>query len=254
MINSFSALRYVADFKKFFLGKEIYVITLEGYKIVVRPRTSDIYCIGEIIVNEEYLPSIKGVGSHFDTILDLGANIGCFSIWAARKLRPEKIISVEMEKSNYESLLKNITLNNLKRVVVPVRAAIYSKDTQIWIKTSAVVKSVDKLSETDTGVKVRTFSLKSLVDLYQINKIDYFKMDIEGSEKFVLTEENREIFRKRVKYLFMEAHHFLKNDPKASLQYFRDLGFEVKTKFQVRRPLAPYLIEAFNPVFKKNGF
>ena len=254
MINSFSALRYVVDFKKYFFGKEVYVVTLEGYKIVVRPRSDDLYCIGEVVVNEEYLPSIKGVGSRFETILDLGANIGCFSIWAARKFKPEKIVSVEMEKSNYESLLKNISLNNLKRIVVPVRAAIYSKDTQIWIKRSAVVKSVDKLSETPTGVEVRTLSLESLVDRYQIDKIDYFKMDIEGSEKFVLSEENKEIFRKRVKYLFMEAHYFLKNDPKSSLQYFRDLGFEVKTKFQVRRPLAPYLIEAFNPVFKKNGF
>jgi len=252
MIDTFSISRYVADFKKFFLGKEIYIITFNGYKFAVRPRTSDLYCIGEVIVKEEYLPSIKGVGSHFDTILDLGANIGCFSIWAARKFKPEKIISVEMEESSYESLLKNIDLNNLKRVVVPIKVAIYSKDSQIWIKPSPVFKSsVDKLSETDTGIKVRAFSLKSLIDLYQIYQIDYLKMDVEGSEKFVLTEGNKEIFKKRVKYLFMEAHYFLKNNPRSSLEYFRNLGFEVKTKFQLKRPFAPYLIEAFNPAFKK---
>lgn len=247
MFNSFSIPRYVTGWKKYFLGGESYIVPFKGYRISVRPRSNDLFAIGEVIAKEEYTPSIRGADIGFDIILDLGAHIGCFTLWAARKFRPKKILAVEIEQSSYDILIKNLKLNNLTKVVTPVKAAIYSKEGKVWVKPSPVFKSsVDLLSEVDTGKKVRAISLKGLLDLYNIKSVDYFKMDIEGSEKFVLTKENMEIFKKRVKYVFMESHSFLGFEPTFPFKYFRQLGFKIKAKRQIKRPLAPFLIEALN--------
>lgn len=62
-----------------------------------------------------------------DVIFDVGANVGLYSLYAARHLYGEcRIYAFEPEAMNFAKLNENVFLNGLSNVVIPVCAAIAS--------------------------------------------------------------------------------------------------------------------------------
>jgi len=60
-----------------------------------------------------------------DVIYDVGANIGLYSLFAAKRLRSQcKIYAFEPESLNYAKLNKNIYINGLSGVIVPCCLAV----------------------------------------------------------------------------------------------------------------------------------
>jgi tRNA wybutosine-synthesizing protein 2 len=55
-----------------------------------------------------------------ETIVDMFAGIGYFSLPIAKHARPEKIFSIELNPDAFKSLIKNIKLNQMKEVIVPM--------------------------------------------------------------------------------------------------------------------------------------
>lgn len=56
-------------------------------------------------------------------VLDLGANVGIFSLLMAKKFPRAEIIAVEPEEENIKTLRENIKLNSIDNIIV-VEAAI----------------------------------------------------------------------------------------------------------------------------------
>jgi len=249
MLSFYSIPQYFRHWKNHFFGDKPYLIKYKDFKMFVRPRTYDFFTIGETMVNEDFKPTIIPSKLRFRTIVDLGANIGDFSVWATKKLKPQKLIAVELEENNYSILLKNIIINNLEKVIVPVRAAIFSGNTEVGVKKYLIKGSMDMLDVEKKGKeKVEAISLEQLFKNTNIKKVDFLKMDIEGSEKFVLTKKNEELFKKRVKYVFFETHKYIGADPQKSLEYFPRIGFKIKVH-PTYKPGHPHLIEALNKHF-----
>jgi len=55
-----------------------------------------------------------------EIIVDMFAGIGYFSLPIAKHARPEKIFSIELNPDAYKSLIKNIKLNHMKEIIVPI--------------------------------------------------------------------------------------------------------------------------------------
>ena len=53
----------------------------------------------------------------FDYFVDIGAYIGYYTLYFSKFPNIKKIISIEANKTNYDNLLKNISLNQLKNVI-----------------------------------------------------------------------------------------------------------------------------------------
>ena len=68
--------------------------------------------------NEYYLPQDSR------TIVDLGANIGAFTVWAANRCTPSRIFSFEPFPSTFEKLQSNINTNSLDSRVECVQMAV----------------------------------------------------------------------------------------------------------------------------------
>ncbi len=60
-------------------------------------------------------------------VVDVGAHIGKYTLFSARISR--KVIALEPCKDNYEILIKNIKLSNLRNVI-PLNLAAYSRNTR----------------------------------------------------------------------------------------------------------------------------
>ena len=69
----------------------------------------------EIYLKNIYFHEIIKEGMN---IVDVGANIGAYTILAAEKVGKDgKVIAIEPEPRNYEQLLENIKLNNFQNVI-----------------------------------------------------------------------------------------------------------------------------------------
>lgn len=121
-----------------------------------------------------------------EIILDIGANIGWYSLLFAKKFPKNKIFAFEPEPKNYDFLLENIQLNKLENIV-PIKKAISDNEATI---------NLYKFNETNLGrhsalpintneiITVDATTIDNFVISNQIDpaNIKLLKIDIEGYE------------------------------------------------------------------------
>lgn len=119
--------------------------------------------------------------------LDIGANLGMFSIPLGKKLgNAGKVIAIEAEKKNIELLRKNVRLNNLENVFVVGKGA-YFKKGMVNLNIDNYGTGGHSIQKTD----ISEFGKKQVIDVNTIDniikecgikKVDLIKIDIEGGE------------------------------------------------------------------------
>jgi FkbM family methyltransferase len=166
----------------------------DGIRIAVDPedhRTAPI----EILNFGEYEPEetqvIRRVAEKMDTMLDIGANIGWYSLLAS-KINPKSIIhSFEPIPTTYSRLIQNFSLNSLEAMLChnygfsnkPGSFPFY------FYPEGSGNASMQNLSgrQDATIVDCELRTLDSILDwLPSNNTIDFIKCDVEGNELFVL--------------------------------------------------------------------
>lgn len=165
--------------------------------IVLRNYSGDIDMFYEVFWRRNYALPVDG--EKVVNIVDLGSNIGMTIQWWAGLFPEATIVAVEPDPANFELLQQNT--RNLPRCRL-VRAAIGNRDGSTSIRRSryAYNSVVDDRGE----LKVDQISMPSLMAQYCISSIDLLKIDIEGSEKFLLNADNS--WLGKVKYIVMEIH------------------------------------------------
>ena len=97
-----------------------------------------------------WLNHIVGPG---DVVYDIGANVGAYSLYAAKRLdsiNPEgKVYAFEPAFSNFFSLCRNIELNHLHDVVVPFALAFGSGryETYFFLRSTQAGAALHGVSE-----------------------------------------------------------------------------------------------------------
>jgi FkbM family methyltransferase len=120
-----------------------------------------------------------------DVVLDIGANIGYYTLIAARKIGAEgRVYAFEPEPANFELLKKNVKLNNYRNVVLENKAVSNKNGTsKLYIHpTSTGGHSLTQKS--DVQIQVETVTVDSYFE--KMERIDLVKMDIEGAETLVI--------------------------------------------------------------------
>ena len=152
---------------------------------------------------------------HNDHFIDVGANIGIFSMYAA--IRKNAIVhSFEPEYSNLSLLKENIINNELIKNIFPYSLAV-GKNNSITnlhiadITPGAAVSSIsnDDISKTDEGFDViwkegvMELTLDKICEDLKI-KANMIKIDTDGNEKNVLIGGEKTLKDKTLKYVIME--------------------------------------------------
>jgi FkbM family methyltransferase len=145
-----------------------------------------------------------------DTILDVGGNVGIWTIIGARRSGPSgRVVTFEPIKSNVDYLARNIELNALANVTVLAKAA-GAKAGQIKIYL------VDFSSGTHSvgfgGSRYEEVEVVALDDVVRDEhlKVDVVKIDVEGYEAFVLAGAKTLLTSRP--HLFLEyAPHMLRS-------------------------------------------
>lgn len=121
-----------------------------------------------------------------DIILDAGANIGLTAIYASKLAGSKGIVyGFEPLPSTFEIFCKNIRINRIKNIV-PIKIALsnYNGNGSIYpnlhINRGAASLNYNQVDQIPIEVQVQT--LNSWIIENNIIKINFLKIDVEGSE------------------------------------------------------------------------
>ncbi|HVH15547.1 MAG TPA: FkbM family methyltransferase [Candidatus Angelobacter sp.] len=173
-------------------GRSNLTVYMEGFFAQVRPGTNDLASLSGAI---EPASSAWFDARRDDTVIDVGAHIGKYTLLAA--LRGSTVVAIEPDPRNFSMLSNNIRLNNFS-TVVPLHLAlgetVEMKKLYLAPFGDTATSSLDGNWSERIGmggasgfVEVEVETLDHVVRSMKIETIDWLKVDVEGQERSVLS-------------------------------------------------------------------
>jgi FkbM family methyltransferase len=212
--------------------------TSRGARCELRPGTSDWWIFLEVFVFEIYQRVRKEIGRS-EVIIDIGANVGYFALYAGSLNPKVQIHAFEPFPGNAKQLEKNLSLNKGKYQISLHTAAVSDKTGKETLFFTPGDDSGCSLNrQQGQSCSVTTVGINDLFNQCGIAKCDLLKMDCEGSELVIFSTMHPDLLAK-IGSIIMEYH-----DP-AYVAPLRDIfqrsGFEcnvlpqINTLFAFRR-------------------
>lgn len=217
------------------------------------------YVVREIFFKRVYNPAYLPIKQD-DVVVDIGANNGVFTLFAASKTRGA-IHAVEPSPRNIEFLRCNLATNKLYNVTVhecavsdqigSAKLFLNAADGQQNLLSEHVIPDRIKqytdrpdlnhiLTYTDEAanfIEVPTTTLPAIMDNNDLECIDFLKLDCEGAESLIL-RSTPDDYLKRVKKIAMEFHDHLSDTAHEELQaILQRTGFHTHLKWDNKSPL-----------------
>lgn len=192
------------------MEEKMKLVEKDGMKFYCRayPRYDDEFCVNEVVVEDVY--KLKEKNLFKAIIVDIGANVGTFSIPASKY---GKVYAYEPNKENYQILLMNIALNKAN-----VEAFNYAVGKPGWdtIENASGHSRIGTAGGKGTQ-KTKVVGFDEVYDhifkniLLEKQFIDLLKMDCEGGEYDVIKYASDDKLG-RVRKLVGEFHSWIFND------------------------------------------
>jgi FkbM family methyltransferase len=169
--------------KKWIVGSHIHGCWLGSYELEMQKRVAQYVKPGDIF-------------------FDVGANVGFYSVLAARLTDPGMVYAFEPLPKNLCYLRKHIELNRIQNIKI-VEMAI-SDEVGTGFFEVENTRAMGRLQESG-NLRVRTSTLDALLSEGKVAPPDCIKMDIEGAEFHALLGARQCFTRYRPK-LFLATH------------------------------------------------
>ena len=217
--------------------KETVVSLRNGLRLKVRTGTSDLPVVNEMFVHDAYSPIFNRADSTSPMVgIDIGAHIGTFTALAGTRFPKVKLYSFEPSPENFRLLQENIRLNGLESRVVSVQKAVAGERGEARLFASTDDTGGGSLYTGDeanrqTSCSVSIITLQDIFETFNLQTVDFLKMDCEGSEYEIFYSTPPQYLR-QVSQMIVEYHtHTHANwlDEKNRLKTFlSDVGFDVQ--------------------------
>jgi len=222
---------YVYPLVYFKLTNKQYVIfeTKTGLNIKIRVNSTDLMALTHVWMIQEYSNSGFDINDS-DIVIDIGAHIGLFALFASQFCKQGKIFCFEPIKENYELLVENINSNKIKNII-PFNFAVSKESDSVKIFLNDDYSGHSMFLETNNFVIVKS---KSLLDIFSENNIqecNFLKLDCEGAEYDIINSLPSD-FLNKIKKSVIE-YHLADTHPKLLEQLIKKLrkcSFIVNTR------------------------
>lgn len=144
------------------------------------------------------------------TVIDIGANLGTFTLWAATRAANVRIIAVEPSLRMCRCLDENLSRNHIKGVTVlnaacggeHGEAILYSRGDET--RNTLYPKDVFESRFERVG-EIPVLTLAEILQRCDVSRCDFLKMDCEGAEYDILLSAPRHLLE-RIRHIALEYH------------------------------------------------
>lgn len=159
-------------------------------------------------------------------VIDIGANIGANSLFAA-KAKNTFVYAYEPMPDTFKVLEENIKSNNFGKRIRAYNLAVCGKKgkRKLYLSTSSPFHSLFQKSK--KSIEVNCTTLKDIFNDNNLKTCDILKMDCEGAEYEILF--NTPIsYLKRIQEIRLEYHNLnLKNNFQTLIKFFKNNNFKI---------------------------
>jgi len=185
------------------------------------------HIFAEIYKDRVYAPFIEGRKDL--TILDVGAHVGIFSIYAHPFAK--KIYSIEPSTEHFMALQQNIIVNELTKVEA-IQTAIGNENKKIEFFNNPNNKTMNSIrpaswQEGWGKEEVNMITLKKLFEDNKIKHVDVMKIDVEGMEYEILGGTAFSEISKKIDLIAGEIHTWVGRHPHQVIDSLQNNGYEV---------------------------
>jgi FkbM family methyltransferase len=162
----------------------------QGYKFFCRINRDDFL----FMTNHENEIMEYFVPNEGETVVDVGAHIGLYSLIAAKRVGPSgKVIAIEPDPENFKILKKNILLNQLGNIE-PLECAVYSAREKLKLflpeldqgRTIFNTVMQDRAGTSSNFLEVEANTVDNILGSIHTPEVSWIKIDVEGAELEVL--------------------------------------------------------------------
>lgn len=194
---------------------------VRGERFELRDHASDLFVLREVFVRGAYDYDFERVLGHQpQVVVDLGANIGAFALFASTRWPTAHVVCVEPDPENFAVLARNATAGShdwttVAAAVVGSPREFVTLHRSKWWASSTVLETVatqraarPHRPEAQAGlptIEVVGVTLPDLLAQQGIADIDLIKIDIEGAELDLLESLSRRDFE-RIRAMVIDVH------------------------------------------------
>lgn len=199
--------------------------------IELRPGRGDLGAFRDCWLNRCY---VGGGGQLLrgSTVVDVGANIGCFTLFAALSVGSAgRIISIEPDAETFHQLQRHIKLNRLENVVT-MHAAVAAEPGLIDFHSchdglySSIFSKVDGRFNTGAVQCVTAFTLDQILSKVSADRCHFLKLDCEGAEHGIIHTMSAQTAA-RIDQIGMELHKVEGIKEDALIRRLQHFGFKM---------------------------
>jgi FkbM family methyltransferase len=207
-----------------------------GYEFYCRLNKDDfkLMALHEDEILDQFNPKLG------DTVVDVGAHIGLYSLIAAKRVGSSgKVIAIEPDPENCKLLQRNVEINKLTNVSI-LELAAFSSTSKLKLYLPGKERGFTKLSTlmanravTENFLEIDATTLDCLLVTQGITEVNWIKIDVEGAELEVLKGAAITLSESKDIALLIEVHNVNNMDLySAIVKLLRSYGFD--TKFERR--------------------
>lgn len=187
------------------IKSKYFVLSLKnGLKVKMRTNSTDLQAFVNVWILEEYKEEMFEIGKN-DVLIDVGAHIGLFTLYASQFCRNGSIYAFEPFKENWDLFRENIQINNLTNINT-LNCAVAGKKEKIRIyKNNKDDAAHSMYGNGDNFSEIEAVTICDIIDTQHIAKCDLLKLDCEGAEYEIIKSIPREYFTK-IEKICLEYH------------------------------------------------
>jgi FkbM family methyltransferase len=167
-----------------------------------------------------------------DIIFDCGAFCGAFTHFFSELIGESgRVYAFEPDEICYQALITNIKINNISNVIA-VKKGIYSSTTTLNFFQKENESSAIADSKQNNTTTIQVLSLEDAYREFNLPKLDYVKMDIEGAELEAVLASKAFLADKKIHFA-IASYHYRNGEQtfKALEEFFSEIGYSYETGY-----------------------
>ncbi len=200
-----------------------------------------------------------------DVFYDVGANVGAYSLLAAKIGKPApRVVAFEPSAVNFAQLVRNIALNNCQDRIIPVQVALAGRTSletfnyrglesgQALHALGGATDQIGHAFQPGVRVPVLAFRLDDLIPQFALPRPTLMKIDVDGGELGVLDGATAALADPTLRSVLLETDEY-GADHRRIVALLEGSGFVVAAKRAIVPDASEALAGLHNYIFQRSA-